>query len=81
MIRIGSTISVGIVLSVAVLAGVPAPAADTAVNVSRHGGAGKAPRQTLVAAQKTLVAAQKSEAPQRTCDWVGPGGRAIYRCR
>jgi len=74
MIRIGSTISVGIVLSVAVLAGVPAQAADTAVNVSRHGGAGKAPRQTL-------VAAQKSEAPQRTCDWVGPGGRAIYRCR
>jgi hypothetical protein len=19
-------------------------------------------------------------APQRVCDWVGPGGRAIYRC-
>jgi len=74
MIRIGSTISVGIVLSVAVLAGVPAQAADTAVNVSRHGGVAKA-------AQKTLIVAQTTAAPHRTCDWVGPGGRAIYRCR
>ena len=74
MIRIGSTISVGIVLSVAVLAGVPAQAADTAVDVSRHGGAGGT-------SQQTRIVAQKNEAPQRTCDWVGPGGRAVYRCR
>jgi len=24
--------------------------------------------------------ARKSDSPQRVCDWVGPGGRAIYRC-
>jgi hypothetical protein len=26
---------------------------------------------------RPLIAAP---APQRVCDWVGPGGRAIYRC-
>jgi len=72
MIRIGSTISVGIVLSAAILAGVPTQAAD--LNVSRHVGVGGT-------SQQTRIVAQKSEAPQRTCDWVGPGGRAIYRCR
>jgi hypothetical protein len=64
-------ISVGIVLSVTLAPLVPTQAADPNVNVSRHAGVGKAP-------DRTLVVAQKSEAPQRTCDWVGPGGRAIY---
>jgi hypothetical protein len=67
-------ISAGIVLSVIVFASVPTQAADPDVSASRHVGVIKAPRQTL-------VVAQKSAAPQRTCDWVGPGGRAIYRYR
>lgn len=24
---------------------------------------------------------QKIDPPQRVCDWVGPGGRAVYRCQ
>jgi hypothetical protein len=67
-------ISAGIVLSVTVFASVPTQAADPDVSASRHVGVIKAPRHTL-------VVAQKSAAPQRTCDWIGPGGRAIYRCR
>ena len=67
-------ISAGIVLSLTIFASVPTQTADPDVSASRHVGVIKAPRQTL-------VVAQKSAAPQRTCDWVGPGGRAIYRYR
>ena len=74
MARIFSAISVGMVLSIATFASAPTQAADLDVNVSRHVGVEKA-------AQKTLIIAQNSEAPQRACGWVGPGGRAIYRCR
>jgi hypothetical protein len=67
-------ISAGILLSVIVFTTVPTQVADLAANVSRHDGVGNAP-------DKTLLVAQISNAPQRTCDWVGPGGRSIYRCR
>jgi hypothetical protein len=74
MARILPTISVGIVLSVVLFANVPTPAADLAATVSRHVDIGKA-------TQKALIVAQNSKASQRTCDWIGPGGRAIYRYR
>jgi hypothetical protein len=32
----------------------------------------KAPRLSYVVAQ--------GNAPHRVCDWIGPGGRAVYRC-
>ena len=25
--------------------------------------------------------AKQNNAPHRVCDWIGPGGRAVYRCR
>lgn len=74
MARILSAISVGMVLSVAIFANAPTQAADLDVNISRRVGVEKA-------AQKTLIAAQNGEVPQRACGWVGPGGRAVYRCR
>jgi len=67
-------ISVGFVLSMTVFAGVPTQAADLDVSASRHAGFVKAPPQIL-------VVAQKNASPQGTCDWIGPGGRAVYRCR
>ena len=67
-------ISVGMVLSVAVFAGAPTQAADLAVNVSRHVDVERQLR-------RHSIVAQNSETPQRTCGWLGPGGRAIYRCR
>ncbi len=74
MTRTLPAISVGMVLSVAIFASAPTQAADLDVNVSRHVGLAKA-------AQKTLIVAHNSETPQRTCGWLGPGGRAVYRCR
>jgi hypothetical protein len=74
MATILPTISVGMVLSVAILAGAPPQAADLDVNVNRHAGVAKA-------AQKTLIVAHNGEARQRACGWLGPGGRAVYRCR
>jgi len=74
MARAGPTISVGIVLSVSVLASVPTLAADLDVSLSRHVDIGKTP-------QKAFVVAQNSDVPQRSCGWLGPGGRAVYRCR
>jgi len=74
MARLLPAISVGIVLSVAIFAGAPPQAAALDVNVSRHVGVAKA-------TQKTLIVAQNGETPQRACGWLGPGGRAIYRCR
>jgi len=67
-------ISAGMVLSVAIFASAPTQAADLDVNVSRHVGVEKA-------AQKTLIVAHNGEALQRACGWLGPGGRAVYRCR
>lgn len=72
MARILPAISVGMVLSVAIFASAPTQAAD--LDVSRRIGLEKA-------AQKTLIVAQNGEAAQPACGWVGPGGRAIYRCR
>ncbi len=74
MARIIPAISVGMVLSIALFTSAPTQAADLDVNVSRHVGVEKA-------AQKTPIVAQNGEAPQRTCGWDGPGGRAVYRCR
>ena len=73
MARILPAISVGMVLSVVIFASAPTQAADLDVNVSRRVGVEKA--------TQTLIVAQNGEAPPRTCDWIGPGGRAIYRCR
>jgi hypothetical protein len=74
MTRVLPAISVGMVLSVAIFANAPTHAADLDVNVSRRVNVEKA-------AQKTLIVAQNGETPQRACGWLGPGGRAIYRCR
>jgi hypothetical protein len=76
MARMPSIISVGIALSMTVCAQVPTQAADLDVKVGGHGDVdvGKVD-------QKTLIVALKNEVPQRTCDWIGPGGRAVYRCR
>ena len=77
MARILPAISVGMVLSVAIFASAPTQAAyltDLNVNVSRRVNVEKT-------AQKTLIVAQNGETPQRACGWLGPGGRAVYRCR
>ena len=74
MARILPAISVGMVLSVAIFASAPTQVADLNVNVSRRVNVEKA-------AQKTLIVAQNGETPQRACGWLGPGGRAVYRCR
>ncbi len=71
MARILPAILVGMVLSFAIFASAPTQAADLNVNVSRR----------AKAAQKTLIVAQNGEVPQQLCGWVGPGGRAVYRCR
>jgi hypothetical protein len=62
------------VLSVAIFASAPTQAADLDVSLSRHVDIGKTP-------QKAFVVAQNTEVPQRSCGWLGPGGRAVYRCR
>ncbi|MGO9682930.1 MAG: hypothetical protein ACLPTZ_10145 [Beijerinckiaceae bacterium] len=74
MARILPAISVGVVLSVAIFASTPTQAADLNVSVSRRVNVEKA-------AQKTLIVTQNGETPQRACGWLGPGGRAVYRCR
>jgi hypothetical protein len=74
MARILPPISVNLVLSVDIFASAPTQAADLDVNVSRGVNVEKA-------AQKTLIVAQNGEVPQRACGWLGPGGRAAYRCR
>jgi len=76
MARMLPAISVSVALSLSVCAQVPTQAADLHAKVSRHVDVGVGN-----ADQKTLIVAQKSEVPQRTCGWLGPGGRAIYRCR
>lgn len=73
MARKLTAISVGFVLIITVFASAPLQAANLDVDVSLRLGVGKAP-------QKTIIAAQKSESPRRNCGWIGPGGRAIYRC-
>jgi hypothetical protein len=74
MARILPAVSVGMVLSVAIFASAPTQAADLDVSLSRHVDIGKTP-------QKAFVVAQNTEVPQRSCGWLGPGGRAVYRCR
>ena len=74
MARILPAISVGMVLSAAIFASAPTQAADLNVNVSRRINVEKT-------AQKTLIVAQNGEKPERACGWLGPGGRAVYRCR
>jgi len=77
MIRIGSTISVGIVLSAAILAGVSAQAADRAENVSRHVGVAKAAQKTLIVAQTTqrgterATGSDREAAPSTDADRIG----------
>ncbi len=75
MTRMFPAFLVGIALSIGLCTQVPAQAADQGVKVGRHAevGAGKA-------AQKTIIA-RNDQVPQQTCDWIGPGGRAVYRCR
>jgi hypothetical protein len=61
--------AIGIVLSLILLAAVPAQAADLETKVSRH----------VVKTSRHALAV--GAMPQPICSWVGPGGRAIYRCR
>jgi hypothetical protein len=39
-----------------------------------------APTEAAVHRAKPHRALITTPAPQRVCDWVGPGGRAVYRC-
>lgn len=33
-----------------------------------------------VEAPRPAVVLKQDNAPHRVCDWIGPGGRAVYRC-
>ena len=67
--------SVGIALSIGLCAQVPAQATDQGVKVGRHAEVGNGN-----AAQKIIIALN-DQVLQRACNWLGPGGRAVYRCR
>lgn len=62
-----------IVSSLILLAFVPAQAADLKVKASSNGGVAKARGHAR-------ATGQDDPPPQRVCEWVGPGGRALYRC-
>ena len=64
--------AIGIVLSLILLAVVPTQAADLKTKVSRH---------VVKTSRHALAVPQDGAMPQPICFWVGPGGRAIYRCR
>jgi hypothetical protein len=70
------TTSIGIVLSLMLVAVAPTRAADLGtkagrhVKVSHHVRSGESDRQALPGVAVS----------PRNCDWIGPGGRAIYRC-
>jgi len=57
---------IGIVMSMTLLAIAPAKAGDQDGKVTR---------------QHAKSQANDDPPPQRNCDWIGPGGRAVYRCR
>jgi hypothetical protein len=62
--------AIGIVMSMTFWALAPAQAVDQDVKANRQRvGAVKPPREIL-----------DEQLPQRACDWIGPGGRAVYRC-
>jgi hypothetical protein len=67
------TTSIGIVMSVTFLAIAAAPAAALD---------GQTNRQVVKKSHRQLHDVVQTDAvPQKTCSWVGPGGRAIYMCR
>jgi hypothetical protein len=66
------TISIVVVLSAAVFA-------LTATPTTALEGAGS--RHHFKTHHKAVYLAASEPASQRTCGWVGPGGRAIYQCR
>jgi len=74
------TTSIGILLSMTLFAALPTAVVPTqaAIHGAKvkclHAGIIKAPRRSFVVAQTNV-------APQRTCDWIGPGGRAVYVCK
>lgn len=74
MARKLAVIAVRIVLTAIVFAGVPGQAADLHLNAGAGGGGDSE-------LSKTLLVAQKSESTRLICGWIGPGGRAVYRCR
>jgi hypothetical protein len=62
---------IGIVMSMTVCAVAQAQADDQGVKAShQHASNVKVPRGIF-----------DEQSPQRICDWIGPGGRAVYRCR
>lgn len=70
------TASIVVVLSAAFLTGFSALAATQATALE-----GKSKPHALRAHDKILHLMVAEPTPQRTCDWVGPGGRAVYRCQ
>jgi hypothetical protein len=34
----------------------------------------------IIALMTYLLVSGCTETPNRQCDWIGPGGRAVYRC-
>jgi len=64
------TISFCIAFGLAFVAPSFTQAANHKANIKYHHG------RVVQAASRALV----MTSPQRVCDWVGPGGRAVYRC-
>jgi hypothetical protein len=60
-------LSLSISLSVITLLGV-ATASEAATQASK------------LARHHVRIAARPNPQPQRVCDWIGPGARAVYRC-
>lgn len=68
MLRTISAISIALSLTVMAV-----PTSDAGSNVGAGNQSIKRPHQARVFRQSEPVR-------RRTCDWVGPGGRAVYRC-
>lgn len=65
--------SIVIVSGLISLALVPAQAADVKIKASWDAGVAKAYGHAR-------AIRRDDPPPQRVCDWMGPGGRAVYRC-
>jgi hypothetical protein len=73
-VAIMGRIAIAAILSVTVLV---APGLNVAT-VATTAGTGK---QAVKSPRQTRAAILNAATPERTCSWVGPGGRAIYVCR
>jgi len=65
-------ISIGIALSMTFFA-LPAYAVHYKTKITCH-------HACSVTAPRPAAVVKQDNAPHRVCDWIGPGGRAVYRC-